>query len=174
MSSTWKYRACDDCLSNSSLLAVWLRLLCFCAIASCTSMCQTLPLISRGNLAAFQASHSPSATLMVHGHVSVAEARALFLMMVVSVGSGLYVGPGPSPLLRTYPESGSRELGGIRSLHGCWCTAIAGRGRCFDQVVGTTTKAKNNTRNMGKFPEKNVTMTHAEICAVKHKSVRWV
>ena len=104
----------------------------------------------------------------------VAGARALFLVMVVSVGSELHVGPGPSPLLRTYPESGSRELGGIRSLHGCWCTAIAGRGRCFDQVVGTTTKAKNNTRNMGKFPEKNVTMTHAEICAVKHKSVRWV
>ena len=49
---------------------------------------------------------------MFHGHVSVAEARALFLVMVVSVESGLYVGPGPSPLLQTYPESGSRELVG--------------------------------------------------------------
>ena len=58
----------------------------------------------------------------------VAEARALFLVMVVSVGSGLYVGPGPSPLPRAYPESGSRELGGIRS----------------DQVVGRT-KTKCNT-----------------------------
>ena len=46
--------------------------------------------------------------------MSVAEARALFLVMVVSVGSGLFVGPGPRPLLRTYPESGSRELGEIR------------------------------------------------------------
>ena len=43
---------------------------------------------------------------MFHGHVSVAEARALFLVMVVSVESGLYVGPGPSPQLWTYPESG--------------------------------------------------------------------
>ena len=126
-------------------------------------MCHTLPQISRGNLAAFQASHSPSATWMFHGHVSVAEARALFLVMVVIVGSGLYVGP----LLRTYPESASTELGMIRSLHGCWCTAVAGTGRCFDQVVGRTTKAKNNTRNMSKFPEKNVTMTHAEVCWVK-------
>ena len=47
---------------------------------------------------------------------SVAGARALFLVMVVRVESGLYVGRGPSPLLRTYPESGSRELGGIRSV----------------------------------------------------------
>ena len=51
--------------------------------------------------------------------MSVAEARALFLVMVVSVGSGLFVGPGPRPLLRTYPESGSRELGGIR-----FCMAV--------------------------------------------------
>ena len=53
---------------------------------------------------------------MFHGHVSVAEALALFLVMVVSVGSGLFVGPGPTPLLRTYSESGSRELGVIRSV----------------------------------------------------------
>ena len=69
----------------------------------------------------------------------------------------MYVGPGPSPLLRTYPESGSRELGGIRS----------------DQVVGRTTKAKKipGTRNMRKISEKMVTMTHAGICWVKQESV---
>ena len=81
---------------------------------------------------------------------SVAGARALFLVMVVRVESGLYVGRGPSPLLRTYPESGSRELGGIRSV--------------CDQEVGRTTKVKNNTRSMRIGPEKNVTMTHAEMC----------
>ena len=54
---------------------------------------------------------------MFHGHVSVAEARALFLV-VISVGSGLYVGPGPSPLLRTHPVSGVMERGAIRSLRG--------------------------------------------------------
>ena len=81
---------------------------------------------------------------------SVAEARALLLEMVVSAGLGLYVGPGPSPLLRTYPESGSRELGGIRSV--------------CDQEVGRTSKVKNNTRSMRIGPEKNVTMTHAEMC----------
>ena len=59
----------------------------------------------------------------------LADARDLYLVIVVIVGSGLYVGPRPSPLLRTYQESGSRELGGIRS----------------DQVVGRTKKAKNNT-----------------------------
>ena len=47
--STWKYRACDVCPSNSSLLGIWQRPLCFCAIAWC--MRQTLPLISRGILA---------------------------------------------------------------------------------------------------------------------------
>ena len=82
---------------------------------------------------------------MFHGHVSVAEARALFLVMVVSVGSGLYVGPGPSPLLPTYSESGSKELGGIRFV--------------CDEEVGRATKVKNNTRSMRIFPEQNVTMT---------------
>ena len=72
----------------------------------------------------------------------------------------MYVSPGPRPLLRTYPESGSRELGGIRS----------------DQVVGRTTKAKKipGTRNMRKISEKMVTMTHAGICWVKQESVWWV
>ena len=88
------------------------------------------------------------------------EARAVFLVMVVSVGSELHVGPGPSPLLRTYPESGSRELGGIRYV--------------CDQEVGRTTKVKNNTRSMRLFPEKTVTMTHAEIWWVKQNCVRWV
>ena len=94
---------------------------------------------------------------MFHGHLSVAEACDIFLVMVVGVEAWLYVGPGPSPLLRTYPESGSRELGGIRS----------------DQVVGRTTKAKKipGTRNMRKISEKMVTMTHAGICWVKQESV---
>ena len=45
---------------------------------------------------------------------------------------------------------------------------------CSDQVVRRTTKARNNTRNMRKFPEENVTMTHTcrdllgktEVCKV--------
>ena len=90
----------------------------------------------------------------------MAEARALFLVMVVGVGSGLYVVPGPSPFLRTYPESGSRELGGIRSV--------------CDQEVGRIRKVKNNSRTMRVFPEINVTMTHAEIFWVKQNCVGWV
>ena len=56
---------------------------------------------------------------MFDDHLVVAEARALLMVMVVGVGSGLYVDPVPSTLLETYPESGSREPGWITSLHGC-------------------------------------------------------
>ena len=81
-----------------------------------------------------------------HFKRAILRARlAVFLVMVVSVGSGLYVGPGPSPLLPTYSESGSRELGGIRFV--------------CDEEVGRATKVKNNTRSMRIFPEQNVTMT---------------
>ena len=160
MPSTWKYRACDYCLSNSSLLAVWLRLLCFCAIAWC--MCQTLPLISRGNLAAFQASHSPSATWMFHGHVSVAEALALFLVMVVSVGSGLFVGPGPTPLLRTYSESGSRELGVIRSVLIRW--SAEQRSRKIIREIWENSQNKTWRWHMQRSARQNIRL----------KCVRWV
>ena len=96
---------------------------------------------------------------MFHGHVR-GRGPCSFLVMVVSVGSGLYVGPGPRSLLRAYPESGSRELGGFRSV--------------YDQEVNRRTKVKNNPRSMTIFPEKNVTMAHAEICWVQLNCVRWV
>ena len=107
MPSTWKYRARDYYQSILSMLSVWLRLLCFCA-TSLLDVCAR-PLISRSIVAAFQESHSLSATWRFHGRISGRGQRCIF-------GEGcqrgvIYVGPA-----RCYEYIQSPVRGHNRSL----------------------------------------------------------
>ena len=73
--------------------------------------------------------------------------------MVVSVRSGLYVGPGQARCYEHVQRPVRENLGGIRSV--------------CDQVVARTTNTKLNVKYMRIFHETSVTIKLADTCWVK-------